>query len=309
MAAHATRIELSEPAPAEVAVGAGFAVKVGAACAAGCDLGGMPVEVTGPDGAVVTAKLVSGDDAVSETGEIALTAPRTVGEHLWRVALPAHRDGDVAHGHSELQFSVRTKPLATSLAVWDIPSPVAMSERFTIKVGAKSSGDCGLAGRAVEICDATGAVVGRGNLGETPWPGTSALYWTEVELLAPPNEGLVSWSVQFAAAGLELPHDRSVSSFSLAVVRAPKHRLTVKVVAKETAAPIEDAQVRLGPFRAATDATGRAEVRLPSDTYDVFIWKVGYEAPATTVEVNGDVAVEVQVVTLPAEDPDALWTM
>src|SRR5207302_8959465 len=132
---------------------------------------------------------------------------------------------------------------------------------------AKSAGGSSLAGTAIEVCDEAGEVLARGELNDTPWPGTDALYWTEVALRAPATAGLRIWSVKFAAAGLELPHDASSASFSIAVVDPPEHRLTVKVVAKETQAPIEDAVVCLGAYRASTGPFGVAEVMMPKGTY------------------------------------------
>ena len=47
---HATTIEVIEPAPPEVAAGVEIVLKVKVSCAAGCDLGGMPVKITAADG-------------------------------------------------------------------------------------------------------------------------------------------------------------------------------------------------------------------------------------------------------------------
>src|SRR6266403_1463334 len=88
----------------------------------------------------------------------------------------------------------------TSLAVWDIPTPAA-GERFSIKVGAKSSAGCALGARRVEVLDGE-AVVAAAHLGCAPWPGTDALFWTEVELRAPDQPGLVMLAVRFDAAEL-----------------------------------------------------------------------------------------------------------
>ena len=85
--------------------------------------------------------------------------------------------------------------------------------------------------------------------------------------------------------------------------------MTVKVIEKESAAPIGDVQVRLGAYRGATDQWGFAQIRVGKGRYDLHIWKVGYEAPGRTVDIYDDVAVEIEAVALPPEDPDALWGM
>ena len=184
-----------------------------------------------------------------------------------------------------------------------------MGERFSIKVGAKSSSGCELSGKKILVSDQSGTVLGRGSLQETPWPGTSALYWTEVEVPAPDQEGMFWCSVNFAAADIETPHEQSSSKFSVAIVRPPEHRLTIEVLEKDSKAPIEDAQVRLGAYGAATDPSGRAELALPKGTYDLTVWKVGYEAPGQIVDIHDDVSLQVEAVVVPPENPDAYWMM
>jgi hypothetical protein len=307
---HSTNVELSEPAPSEVAVGSAFAVKVSVSCPARCDLRAMPFEVTDPDGAS-TAMAADADHEQSddESRDIALQAPLRVGEHTWRVRFPAHEGEGVRHEECSLPISISVRPHGTSLAVWSVPSPVVMGERFTVNVGAKSSAACALKGTAIVISDQAGAVLARGRLGDSPWPGTSALYWTEVELSAPAHEGMFWCAANFAATELETPHQGASSKFSVAVVKPPEHRLTVKVLEKETMAPVEDAQIRLGAYRAATDPAGMAEVAMPKGTYDLTVWKVGYEAPGTIVDIDEDVTVQVEVAIVPPENPDAPWIM
>jgi hypothetical protein len=309
---HCTNVELTEPAPPELAVGSDFVLPVKVSCPAGCDLRAVPVTVTGPDGQAVTIEPRSGHGAGPGDGtlrDIALKAPRQVGEHVWSISFPAHESEGVLHEECTLPVCIRTKPHGTSLAVWAIPSPVVMGERFNIKVGAKSSAGCELGAKKILISDQSGAEIAEGRLQDTPWPGTSALYWTEVEVPAPAQEGMFWCAVNFAAADIETPHEGAASKFSVAIVRPPEHRLTVEVLEKDTKAPIEDAQVRLGAYRAATGPSGRAEVAMPKGTYDLTVWKVGYEAPGRIVDIHDDVSVQVEVVIVQPENPDAAWLM
>jgi hypothetical protein len=301
--AHATTIEVIGPVPPEVAAGADFVVKVKVSCASGCELEGMPVKVTAADGVVVASAV--GDEAA----DIMLKAPRRAGEATWKLVCGPHEIGGILHEEKTVPVRMGIIPHATSLAVWAIPSPVVMGEKFEIKVGAKSSAGVALTGGAIEVCDEADVAVARGRLGETPLPGTRALYWGEITLLAPLREGVYAWVVKFAPADLDLPHERASSTFSVAIVRRPQHRLTIKVIEKDSAAPIADAQLRLGAYRAATDQSGLAQVDLPGGVYDLSVWKVGYEAPGRTVELNGNVTVEVEVLALPEENPDAAWLM
>jgi hypothetical protein len=306
-AAHATAIAVD--GPTEAAVGAEFVLTVAVSCPAGCDLSGVPLEVTAPDSVSATFKPPVSEMDIGPARRIALKAPLQPGEYVWRLSCGAHESGGRHHGGSLLRVPVRIRPHETSLAVWAIPSPVVTGRPFAIKVGAKSAAGCDLTGAHIAVCDAAGMVLASGVLGDMPWPGTSALYWTELGLIAPAEAGMFSWSVKFAAADLALAHQGSSSRFSIAIVDPPEHRLTVKVVEQLTASPVADAQVRLGAYRAATGGSGFAELMVPKGTYDLNVWKSGYEAPKTTITIDADIAVEVPVAPLPEENPDAVWQM
>ena len=197
-------------------------------------------------------------------------------------------------------------PHAVTLVVWAVPDAVAAGERFVIKAGAKSSASCALTGCRINICDADGAFVASGLLGDTSWPGTDALHWTELTLPAPPREGTTTWSVRLDASELDPPHADATASFSTAVVAPAEHTVTVRVMADER--PIESAEIRLGPHRATTDVSGTAEVRIGKGRHELAVWKAGYEVPVTPVEVRADAVIEVAAVPLPDDDPDAYWT-
>lgn len=195
----------------------------------------------------------------------------------------------------------------TSLAIWDFPSTAVAGEPFTIKVGAKSSTDCSLAGGRLEVRDAAGAAVASGQLGEARWPGTGALHWTELTLRAPAQHGTASFSVRLDAAGLAPPHRNAASEFVVMVVPPPAHTLTIRVVAQEGAAPIPGVDIRLGPYRASTGASGQASVRVARGQYDLYIWKVGYEAPPRPVMIDADASVEIEAIAVPEENADRAW--
>lgn len=309
MRTHAIRLALCEPAPAEAPVGSEVTATLRASCPEGCDLRGLPLTIAAPDGTAATYDLAQFADGMNETAPVALRIPGCVGTHSWAVSRPAHEDGAVRHPEATLSIAIAARPHPVSLAVWSIPQPLVAGERFALKVGVKSSGGCDLGGQAVEVCDPAGAVAARGVLGASPWPDTAALYWTEVPMTAPREPGLSSWSARFTGCATGLPHESAASTFSLSTVAAPEHSLTVTVIEKGTAAPVEDALVRLGDFRAATGPSGKAEVKLPKGCYNLVVWKAGYDAPPIAVEVQADAAVEVELLTVPEEDPDAAWRM
>ena len=211
-------------------------------------------------------------------------------------------------------------PHPASIAVWAVPSPVAVGTRFTVMVGVKCASGCRLTGLPIVVRDAAGAIVGRGRLGETPSPGTRALYAAEVALEAPEVEGVHSRCANFAggapagemeAAGAcpEAAHAAAASTFSFRTTAPPDHRVTVTVRERETESPVARAEVRLGLYRAATDARGQAVLDVPRGEYDVSVRKAGYEPHAGRVIVAGDIALRIDAV--PASDADAdddrLW--
>jgi hypothetical protein len=126
---------------------------------------------------------------------------------------------------------------------------------------------------------------------------------------APTKPGMHAFSARFAAAELELSHEGAAFKFSVMVVEPPEHTLTVRVTERESARPIADVQVRLGPYRAATSPSGETAIRMPKGSYELAVWKVGYEAPARTVVVNEDLTIEVAAEAVSEEDPDAAWMM
>lgn len=299
----AIEVELCEPLPEEVPVSGEIVLKLNVSCPQGCDLRTLPLTITGPDGQ--TSTIPPGEFP----REIRLGVPQQIGEHAWSIAFPSHTGDDGVHEGCTLPLRLRARPHATSLAVWAVPSPVVAGERFRIMVGAKSSAGCALEGKPIEVKDEAGTVAAQGSLGATPWPGTSALYWTEVELSAPAQEGLAWWSANFAGTAIDTPHEGSSSRFSIAVVRPAEHRLTVAVLEKESKAPVEDVQIRLGAYRAATDPSGHAEVAMPKGSYELTVWKVGYDAPGQIVDISADTSITIEAVVVPPENPDAYWIM
>jgi hypothetical protein len=197
-------------------------------------------------------------------------------------------------------------PHQASLAVWDIPAAIAAGEHFAVKVGAKSSAGCALGGCRIEVLDGSGAVLAEGALGAKPWPGTDALFWSEVELCAPSAPGVAALAVRLADAGGNEAHDAPSAPFCVAVVAAPEHVLTVTVAA--AGSPVADAIVRAGPVRATTDATGRVRLHLAKGRHELAVWKSGYDAPLTQLLLEADASVIVEAKAEPAYDPDAIWT-
>ena len=195
----------------------------------------------------------------------------------------------------------------TSLAVWDVPMPVVAGERFSIKAGVKSASGRPLAGCGVEVSDATGAVVASGKLGEAPWAETEALYWAALDVPAPAQQQLAEYAVRFVSGQGEPADAAAAARFSVAVAAKPEHRLSVKVTEQSTAAALDGVEIRLGPFHARTDATGRAELRVCKGAYQLQLWRNAHNAPPRPINIDGDVSVELTMMHVPEEHPDARW--
>ena len=306
--AHPTTVALSRPPAAEVDAGTAIVLKVTVSCPHGCDLRERVIDVIAPDGAVVASSpLAEFADNVNETTEVAFMAPEEVGENSWTVMFPKDDAEDLVHEEGLLPFTVRTIAHDTSLAVWGVPSPIVIHQPFRIQVGATCSAGCVLNGKEIQIFDETGASIAHAKLGDTPWDGTRALYWTEVNLVAPAKEGPTWRSITFASPELRLPHGGASARFGFETVKPPQHSVAVKVVQKDAGTPVEDAQVRLGVYFAYSDSNGVARVAMPQGTYSLDVLKTGFEAPARALDVFEDVTVQVEVAVVPPADPDAHW--
>ena len=298
---HRTKVELSQPFPAEVEAGTAIALKVRVSCSEDCDLSGGSLQVLAEDGTLAAGALLGPENQVED---IRLRAPPQVGKTVWSILFPRYDVGGVVHEQSSLAVKSDTTPHTTSVAVWDVPSPAVMRRPFTVQVGVKCSALCQLTGQLVQVRDEAGAEVGEGILGGTPWCGTEALYEADVALTAPDREGMSSWSVRFKASEPRLPHRESSATLTFRTTKPAEHSVTVKVVQQETNHPLKSADVRLGIYRARTDERGLASLEVPKGTYEVDAWKTRFETVPQTVEVTGDVTVQVMARPVPQPDSD-----
>ena len=199
-------------------------------------------------------------------------------------------------------------PLNTiSLAVWDVPMPVVTGKNFSIKVGAKSSSGRASAGCRIEVSDSTGAVVATGTLGETPWPETEALYWAALNMPAPAQQQFSEYAVSLMPNPGEPTHHAVATRFTVAATAKPEYKLTVKVMEQITAAVLEGVEIRLGSFRARTNAAGRAELLVCKGEYQLQLCRTAHVAPPKPINIEGDASVELTMVHVPEDHPDARW--
>lgn len=168
-----------------------------------------------------------------------------------------------------------------------------LDSRFLVKIGLKCSARCRLTGAAVDVCDHRGEKVGQGVLGDSTWQGTEHLYWADVELVSPRSESVFSWTVRFVAERSRLPHDEASGTFSFRTARPPDCKVTLVTVSQHTSVPVNEVEVRVGPYCAFTNESGIAVIDLPQGAYDVTIRKDGFAAEPARVTVVEDVRIEI----------------
>ncbi|MBI4787683.1 MAG: hypothetical protein HY782_11620 [Chloroflexi bacterium] len=292
-----------EPAPAALYAGSDMALNVQVSCPSNCNLQGSKVTITSDDGAAIKEiELVSFGRPANETDEFIVRAPTKPGEYTWTAVFAAQEQEGVLHEECSTSFSFVVKPHTTSIAVWDVPSPIVFNTSFTIKVGVQCSAECELAAKEVAIHDDTGVRVATGTLGDAPWSDTGALYWAEIDLKAPSVEGYYTWEAKFSKPDMELGHEGSCYPFGFRTATQPDHVVTVEVLDKVTKTPIKRSDVILHPYRGYTDERGVAMLTVPKGDYELYIMAAEKQSFQTTLNVAGDVAVRAELLVVPVED-------
>lgn len=312
-------VALDATAPAEVDAGAPFALTVAVETPSGRDLSGAPWELLDA-GRVIAAgalpPLVAVDPAsdaydprhgpvdLRPTATLTLTAPDRIGPVAWTLRLPPAEIDGAAHAGAEAPVAFAARAHRTSLAVWGVGSPATAGGTVRLKVGARCSAGCSLAGRRVELVDPAGEAIAAGTLGGTPLPDTGALYWTALAAPAPRTPGRVRWTARLAAAD----HPEAIAGVGVTAAAPGAHRVSITLVAKDGGAPLADAMVRLGLHRRPTDAAGAVSFEVPEGEHALYVSAPGYEVPERRLAVAGDLDLPLAAAPVPPEDPYARWT-
>jgi hypothetical protein len=302
---HGERTCAVEVDPSEVDAGAELTVTVRAACPEGCDLTGQSVSIRSEDGTeLASGELRERDDETYGTGALVLRAPLEVGEHVYRAVLTAHETNGIRHEESATEFPIVVVPHAASVSVWGLPSAIAAGERFSFNVGIKCSAGCKLAGRPLCVIDDDGTEVSAASLREDVWPGTSALYFAEVDAQAPRTAGDYQWWVEVAGSDAGAPHAAGGCTFAVKVVKAPDHEVTVEAFDTDKQTPIKGAHVLLYPYRALTDERGVAKVKVPKGRYTLHVSGFNYIGHESIIDVASDVTARAELTVEPEENVD-----
>ena len=145
----------------------------------------------------------------SETGDFVVKAPIEPGAYTWLAVFPAEEKAGGSPVGTSAPFSFAVKPHSLRILVWDAPSAIELGGKFTIKLGVKCSSECSPHGWTVEIRDHDNEVCAEVTLSEEPRPGTTALYYAEVDLRAPANEGRYAWEAKALAHDSDIAHAES----------------------------------------------------------------------------------------------------
>jgi hypothetical protein len=276
--------------PREVDAGAELMVTVEVRCAHACDLTGQRVSFRAADDAELASAELGERNGETCVARAVLRSPSEVLDHVCRAVLSA----DALHEEVATTFSFATKPHAMSVHVWDVPSAIAAGECFRFNVGVKCSAACNLTGRQMRILDHAGAPVVVVSLHDL-WPGTSALYFAEVEAQAPPMTGDHQWRIAIAGSHSGVPHADGSCDFTVQVVGAPDHEVTIEAFDRDRQTPIADAHVLMHPYRAFTDANGVAKLKVVRGSYKVFVSGFNYIGFEDSIDVLADVAVRAEL--------------
>jgi hypothetical protein len=227
-----------------------------------------------------------------------------VGEHVYRAVLAAHEVDGVLHEETSIEFSFIVKAHAAHLSAWGWPSAIGAGERFTLKIGIKCSSGCNLGGRKFRILDQEGAEVAAGTLRDEIWPGTSALYFAEVEAEAPSATGEHKWRVETPGSDSGVPHAAGSFAFAVKVVSPPDYEVTVEAFDSAKQTPIKGIHVLLHPYRAITDENGVARVKVAKGRYKLVVSGFKYIPYQGIIDAAGDVTMRAELAVEPEGHED-----
>jgi len=302
---HGQRTCAVEVSGSEVDAGAEVTVRARVSCPHGCDLGGQRVSIRNQDDTeLASAELTERAGEAYVTSALAWRAPLEVGEHVCRAVLAASEKDGVLHEEISTEFSFVAKAHAASVNAWGLPSAIAAGERFKLKIGIKCSAACCLTGSPLSIVDHEGAHVGAASLANDTWPGTSALYFAEVEVVAPLIPGDYTWQAKTPGSDSSIPHAAGSCTFAVKVVSPPDHEVTVEAIDGEKQTPIEGAHVLVHPYRAFTDERGVAKIKVAKGLYKLVVSGFKYIAYQNIIDVAGDVTTRAELTAEPEGQED-----
>ena len=95
--------------------------------------------------------------------------------------------------------------------------------------------------------------------------------------------------------------------FSISVAAKPAYTLTVTVTERDSKEALDGVEIRVGPFHARTGKDGRAELRVSRGDFQIRLWRTAHIAEPQPLRVGRDESLELTMVHVPEEHPDARW--
>lgn len=189
-----------------------------------------------------------------------------------------------------------------SMAVWGVAGPVTAGSSLTVKVGAKCTRGCSLAGQQISVAGQDREV--RGRLSETLWEGTR-LYWTEVRVSVPTGAlGGMVWNATLKSDHKLFPeHKHAGYRFSAFAVPSARRELKVRLLGLPGAMPLSRAHIRVGPYHAMTDEEGCAALRVHPGAYTLTALHRIHYPVVQEVEVWESAEVTLTTELVPDTDP------
>ena len=184
---------------------------------------------------------------------------------------------------------------AAEVLAWDVPSAIAAGERFTMKVGLRCADECDLSHAAFSVHDHEGTLVASGTLTGDRWPGTTALYVAEIELVAPAVEGLHTWSVTGPRPDDGIPHAEGSATFGVRVVSRPECVVSVEAIDQVSGTPLGGARVVMHPYNAVTDEHGVARLKVAKGAYRLFVTQTRYMTFGMPLDVTENVTTRAEL--------------
>jgi hypothetical protein len=187
------------------------------------------------------------------------------------------------------------EPHNISVIVWDVPSAIECSAKFSLRIGVKCPFECRHDEWLIEVNDHNGNQNACTSLSDEPWPDTTALYYAEMELTAPDSTGIYSWVAKVPAIEKDISHTECAAGFNLRVVAKPECILTVEAIDSESQSPVAGAKVVVHPYRTTTDKNGMAQVRVPKGEYRLFVSGKNYFPFRSEREVQSDMTIRAEL--------------
>lgn len=258
----------------QVEAGAEMKLQLRVVCSQGCELKGASLSITNGDQVLLNhIELYKYGETANYTSKFNLQAPIAHGKYTWAVDLTPNVQ-DPLHKECQIPFIFSVIPHSTSIAVWDIPSPIEVGTAFKIKAGLHCLTGCSLGGKEVEVYDQDEKKVATGKLSTSLYSDEIKLYWADLELKAPALAGNYDWQARFHDPSLEMPHQAARHTFGFSTVKPAECELAVQVINKETSAPIKQAEVTCHPnlYHSITDENGVARIALARGEYKLTVF-------------------------------------